>query len=84
MYSVGGVSVGLQVGGSSSDCVLLVMDQKGVDALLNGKIKLGSNATAAAGPTAATATDARGNDILTYGRASGLFAGVSLGGAAGT
>ena len=81
MYSVGGVSIGLQVGGSSSDYVLLIMDQKGVDALLNGKTKLGSDATAAAGPSGATATDASGNDILTYGRASGLFAGVSLGGA---
>jgi SH3 domain-containing YSC84-like protein 1 len=81
MYSVGGVSVGLQVGGSSSDYVLLIMDQKGVDALLNGKTKLGSDATAAAGPSGATATDTSGNDILTYGRASGLFAGVSLGGA---
>jgi lipid-binding SYLF domain-containing protein len=81
MYNVGGVSVGLQVGGSSSDYVLLIMDQKGVDALLNGKTKLGTNATAAAGPSGATATDASGNDILTYGRASGLFAGVSLGGA---
>ena len=80
MYSVGGVSVGLQIGGSSSDYVLLIMDQKAVDALLNGKTKLGSDATAAAGPSGATSTDS-GNDILTYGRASGLFAGVSLGGA---
>jgi len=81
MYSVGGVSVGLQVGGSSSDYVLLIMDQTAVDALLNGKTKLGSDATAAAGPSGATSTDTSGNDILTYGRASGLFAGVSLGGA---
>ncbi len=81
MYSVGSVSVGLQVGGSSSDYVLLIMDQKGVDALLNGKTKLGSDATAAAGPSGATATSTTGSDILTYGRAQGLFAGVSMGGA---
>lgn len=81
MYSVGGVSVGLQIGGSSTDYVLLIMDQKGVDALLNGKTKLGSDATAAAGPNGATALSTTGSDILTYGRAKGLFAGVSMGGA---
>jgi SH3 domain-containing YSC84-like protein 1 len=80
MYSVGGASVGLQVGGSSSDFVLLLMDAKVVNQVLNGKTKMGTDATAAAGPgaTAASASDA---DILTYGRAEGLFAGVSLGGA---
>ena len=80
MYSVGGVSAGLQLGGTSSDFVLLLMDRKVVDQVLNGKIKMGADATAAAGPgaTAAGATDA---DILTYGRAKGVFAGVSLGGA---
>jgi SH3 domain-containing YSC84-like protein 1 len=80
MYSVGGVSVGFQVGGSSSDFVLLLMDAKVVDQILNGKTKMGTDATAAAGPgaTAASASDA---DILTYGKAKGVFAGVSLGGA---
>ena len=80
MYSVGGASVGLQVGGSSTDFVLLLMNEKVVDQILTGKTKMGTDATAAAGPgaTAASASDA---DILTYGRAKGLFAGVSLGGA---
>jgi len=80
MYSVGGASVGLQVGGSSSDFVLLLMNPKVVNQVLNGKTKMGTDATAAAGPgaTAASASDA---DILTYGRAKGVFAGVSLGGA---
>jgi lipid-binding SYLF domain-containing protein len=80
MYSVGGASIGLQVGGSSTDFVLLLMNQKVVDQVLNGKTKMGADATAAAGPgaTAASAIDA---DILTYGRAKGVFAGVSLGGA---
>src|SRR5271169_933093 len=81
MYSVGGVSAGLQVGGSSSDFVLLITTEKGVNAILKGKTKLGSDATAAAGPSGATATSVAGNDILTYGRAKGLFAGVSLGSA---
>src|ERR1700758_1472490 len=80
MYSVGGVSVGLQVGGSSTDFVLLLMNARVVDQLLNGKTKMGTDATAAAGPgaTAASASDA---DILTYGKTKGVFAGVSLGGA---
>src|SRR5215472_6685197 len=80
MYSVGGASIGLQVGGTSSDFVLLLMNQKVVDQVLNRKTKMGTDATAAAGPgaTAASASDA---DILTYGKAKGVFAGVSLGGA---
>src|SRR5277367_520957 len=80
MYSVGGMSAGLQIGGSSTDFVLLLMTPKVVNQVLNGKTKMGTDATAAAGPgaTAASASDA---DILTYGRAEGLFAGVSLGGA---
>jgi SH3 domain-containing YSC84-like protein 1 len=80
MYTIGGPSVGLQVGGSSTDYVLLIMSKKAVDALLKGKTSLGKDATAAAGP-GATATADVGTDILTYGRSKGLFAGVSLSGA---
>src|ERR1700757_3770118 len=80
MYSVGGMSAGFQVGGSSTDFVLLLMTPKVVNQILNGKTKMGTDATAAAGPRApgASASDA---EILTYGKAEGLFAGVSLGGA---
>ena len=82
MYTIGGASVGLQVGGSSTNYVLLIMSQKGVDAVLQGKTKLGNEATAAAGPSGAThAGTVGGTDILTYAKASGLFAGTSLGGA---
>lgn len=82
MFSVGGMSAGLQIGGSSSDFVLLVMSQKGVNAIINGKTELGRDATAAAGPTGASASAVgAGSDILTYKRAEGMFAGVSLGGA---
>jgi lipid-binding SYLF domain-containing protein len=83
MYSVSGASVGFQVGGSSTDFVLLIMSQKGVDAVLKGsKTKLGSDATAAAGPSGVThAGTMEGADVLTYAKASGLFAGTSLGGA---
>jgi SH3 domain-containing YSC84-like protein 1 len=81
MYSVGGASVGLQIGGSSSDFVLLLMDKKVVNQILKGKTKMGQDATAAAGPAGATAAGAADTDIYTYGRAKGMFAGVSLGGA---
>lgn len=82
MLSIGGASVGLQVGGSSTDFVILIMSQKGVNAVLQGKTKLGRDATAAAGPSGATsAGTVGGSDMLTYGRAKGLFAGMSLGGA---
>lgn len=82
MYSIGGASVGLQVGGTSTDFVLLVMDDKGVEAILQDKTKLGSDATVAAGPGAtAQATEVGGADVLTYARTKGLFAGVSLDGA---
>jgi lipid-binding SYLF domain-containing protein len=82
MYSIGGVSVGLQVGGTSTDFVLLVMDDKGVEAILQDKTKLGSDATVAAGPGAtAQSAEVGGADMLTYARTKGLFAGVSLDGA---
>jgi SH3 domain-containing YSC84-like protein 1 len=80
MFAIGGASVGLQLGGSSTDFVLLLMNPKVVNQILTGKTKMGTDATAAAGPgaTAAAATDA---DILSYAKAKGAFAGVSLGGA---
>ena len=81
MFTIGGASVGLQVGGSSTDFVLLIMSQKGADAIMNGKTELGHDATVAAGPAGATAAGTTGSDVLTYGRAKGLFAGASLGGA---
>jgi lipid-binding SYLF domain-containing protein len=79
MYTIAGVSAGVQLGGSSTDFVLLIMSQKGLDAILKGKTKLGADATAAAGP-GADAKGTPGGDILTYSRAKGLFAGASLGG----
>jgi lipid-binding SYLF domain-containing protein len=80
MFTVGGASVGLQLGGTSSDFVLLLMNRKVVNQILNGKTKMGGDATAAAGP-GATAAGAMDADILTYGRSKGLFAGASLGSA---
>ena len=80
MYSVAGASAGLQIGGSSTDYVLLLMSPKAVEAVVKGKSKIGSDMTAAAGPSGATASAGTGADVLTYSRAKGLFAGVSLDG----
>jgi lipid-binding SYLF domain-containing protein len=85
MYALDQGSIGLQLGSTATDFVLVVMNQRGADQILNGKTKLGSNAAAAAGPTGAQATsynaDAMNADVLTYSRSKGLFAGVSLEGA---
>lgn len=82
MYALEGGSFGLQLGAESTDVVLLVMNSRGVDALLNSKVKLGANASAAAGPkgrTVGASTDASLRaEILSYSRSRGLFAGVSL------
>jgi SH3 domain-containing YSC84-like protein 1 len=82
MYSLGGGSFGLQLGGESTDLVFLIMNPRGVDALLSSKVKVGGNASAAAGPKGRNieaSTDASMRaEILSYSRARGLFAGVSL------
>ena len=75
-------SVGFQIGGSESEVVLLVMNQKGMDHLLSTKFTIGGDATAAAGPVGRNAqakTDASMRaEILSYSRSRGVFAGVSL------
>jgi SH3 domain-containing YSC84-like protein 1 len=82
IYTIGGASAGLQVGGTSTDIVLLVMSPSAVNKVLAGKNKVGSDLTAAAGPTGATATTSvSGKDIVSYSRAKGLFAGASVDGA---
>jgi lipid-binding SYLF domain-containing protein len=86
MYALNQESLGIQLGSTATDYVLVVMHDKGVDAILNGKSKLGADAAAAAGPSSAQATgynasDMKSSDVLTYSRAKGLFAGVSLAGA---
>jgi lipid-binding SYLF domain-containing protein len=57
------------------------MTSKGINALLEGKSKLGTDASVAAGPTGAQSNSVGGNDLLSYGRTKGAFAGLSLGGA---
>src|ERR1700687_4209265 len=82
LYALEGVSIGFQLGGQATDFVLLVMNPKGAKSLLSSKVKLGADASAAAGPkgrTAEGATDIVMNaEILSYSRNTGVFAGVSL------
>jgi lipid-binding SYLF domain-containing protein len=82
MMALEGGSVGLQLGGQATDFVLLVMNPRGAKAILSSKVKLGANASAAAGPKgrdAEAATDVTMRaEVLTYSRARGLFAGISL------
>src|SRR5256714_13138936 len=82
LYALEGLSIGFQLGGQATDFVLLVMNPKGARSLLSSKVKLGADASAAAGPkgrTAEGATDVvMSAEILSYSRNKGLFAGVSL------
>ena len=82
---VEGGSVGFQIGGSSTDVVMLVVNKRGMDKLSTNKFTLGADASVAAGPVGRTAdakTDAQMTaEILAWSRAKGLFAGISLNGA---
>lgn len=84
MMALEGASLGFQIGGQATDFVLLVMNPRGARAILNSKVKLGADASAAAGPkgrNAEAATDVTLRaEVLTYSRARGLFAGISLAG----
>ena len=81
---LGGVSFGFQIGGQATDLILLGMNDKSVQDMLHSKVKLGADASAAAGPVgrdAQAATDVLLNaEFLTYSRAKGLFAGLDLSG----
>jgi SH3 domain-containing YSC84-like protein 1 len=83
--AVGGGSFGFQFGASSTDIVMLFMNDHALQSLLGDKFKIGADATVAAGPVgrhAAAGTDVKLNaEILTYARSKGVFAGVSLDGA---
>ena len=82
MIALEGGSVGFQIGGQATDFVILVMNNRGADSLLHSKVKLGADASVAAGPKgrqAEAATDVTMRaEMLSYSRARGLFAGVSL------
>ena len=83
-FTITGGSWGLQIGGQAIDLVMLVMNQKGMDALLSSKFKVGADASAAAGPvgrqTEASTDWKLKAEVLTYSRARGIFAGIDLSG----
>jgi SH3 domain-containing YSC84-like protein 1 len=82
LYALEGLSIGFQLGGQATDFVLLVMNPSGAESLLGSKVKLGADASAAAGPKGRTAEGATDvvmkAEILSYSRNKGLFAGISL------
>lgn len=82
MYALEGGSVGFQIGGEATDFVFLVMNNRGADSLLHSEVRLGADASVAAGPVgrlASADTDAYlRSEILSYSRARGVFAGISL------
>jgi lipid-binding SYLF domain-containing protein len=85
MMVLEGGSVGFQIGGQATDFILLVMNPRGAHSMLKNQVKLGADASVAAGPkgrTAEASTDAALRaEVLSYSRSRGLFAGVSLEGA---
>ena len=82
MMALEGGSFGFQIGGEATDFVLLVMNERGASGILTSKVKLGADASVAAGPvgrTASAETDATLRaDVLSYSRARGAFVGVAL------
>jgi lipid-binding SYLF domain-containing protein len=83
-YTMGEASFGLQAGGDASEVILLLMTDRGVSAMLAPSVKLGADASVAAGPVGGGATASTANisaDVLTFTRAKGLYGGVSLEGA---
>src|SRR5271170_3031163 len=82
LYALEGVSIGFQLGGQATDFVFLVINARGARSLLSSKVKLGADASAAAGPKGRTAEGATDivmtAEILSYSRNKGLFAGISL------
>ncbi len=79
-YTMGSVSLGLQIGADASEIILMVMTEKGINAMLSTEFKLGGDVSVAAGPVGASAK-AQTADILAFGRSKGLFGGISIEGA---
>ncbi|HLW80862.1 MAG TPA: lipid-binding SYLF domain-containing protein [Candidatus Acidoferrales bacterium] len=82
MYALEGGSIGFQIGGQATDLILLIMNDRGASSILSSKVKLGADASVAAGPVgrdASADTDAYlRSEVLSYSRSRGLFAGISL------
>lgn len=83
-YTIGGASFGFQIGGQSSEVILLAMTDRGVTSLLANSLKLGADVGVAVGPVGAGVSASTANlsaDILTFSRSKGLYGGISLDGA---
>jgi lipid-binding SYLF domain-containing protein len=80
-YTLGAVSFGLQFGGEASETIVMVMTQKALDSLFTSRLKLGADASVAAGPVGAGAKANVTADFISFSMAKGLFVGVSLEGA---
>jgi lipid-binding SYLF domain-containing protein len=83
-YTIGGASFGLQIGGQSSEVILLAMTDRGARSFLGNSFKLGADVGVAAGPVGIGASAATANlsaDILSFSRSKGLYGGISLDGA---
>lgn len=82
MYALEGFNIGFQLGGQATDFIILVMNPRGAESLMGSKVKLGADASAAAGPKGRSAQGATDvvmrAEMLSYSRSRGLFAGVSL------
>ena len=81
LFALEGANIGFQLGGQATDFVLLVMNPKGAESIMSSKVKLGADASAAAGPKGRAAADTdivMRAEILSYSRSRGLFAGISL------
>ena len=79
-YTLGSVSFGLQIGGEAAEVVVLVMSQKGVDALLTSKFKLGGDTSIALGPVGTGAKADVTADFISFAKSKGLYAGLNLDG----
>lgn len=79
-YTMGSVTFGLQIGADSSEIILMIMTNKGMEAMLSTEFKLGADVALAAGPVGASAK-AQTADVLAYGRSKGAFVGITLDGA---
>ena len=83
-YTIGGASLGFQIGGDASEVVLVAMTERGVNSLLANSVKLGGDVGVAVGPVGAGAEASTANlsaDIISFSRAKGLYGGISLDGA---
>ncbi len=79
-YTMGSLSVGLQIGAETSEIILMIMSERGMEKFLTSSFKLGADVTMAVGPVGA-GTSAQTADVVSYARSKGAFAGVSLDGA---